>query len=673
MPSPPVRLLLALLLGLAQTFLAADALSRYPKDVLDDTTQRLFPVQRLPLATEDTWISLRRYVRDSWSFANDYLRQQATHAQSDLDLPGPFPSARATLGVSRPPIRVPVRVVLVDTYKLTDGATPLVAQTTREMLLLAQRAMRATTPAGDVAAIFKLELAPPQLARSLFDAITRRYAVTADDMEAQQSADAAHRIRRALEREYAETARWAGGNLLFVLINVPTGKEVHSAPHGIVRAAAGRMSWVMCHDARRLIDVLVVAETAARDMYLPAPAYNPIPFSARLRLHVHPYTPEYENRALWFDSFDWPAFEAEVRALAPHAQAIGFFATQTNRDCLRCADAFAKYELLFSDRCTRAATFLNSNVVPNASWAGKAAVSDSRESWQRLPPGKPLWADGAESSEFNLFVIDTARLANRTDAIRRVETMAPCMFPGMGVIALRSSLEGSKLRLRRQLVAAIAHGAFGVKNPFNYMTRDGNDNSASEESSCQVMRDVIGRNLVSSLIAQHASAAEDLLTHLAIVEESGLSLPKVLDREAYTDLSQRLNLLLYKLDRARHSLSQDNDVRAAIHFGLSAAHDVRAIGGVLRLALLGEHDPSVRCHFSAVKRSALRAGKLLLSGGFGITDSKGGRAEGNNGGRVRGSGIIRGLVACAAYVAGIAATRFGVWYFRDRKELGKIL
>jgi hypothetical protein len=621
---------------------------------LADMAQRLFPVQGQPLASEDTWRTLSRRMREAWSFTNDRLRQPES-LTSASGQQGLFPRAWAALDSNtRPPIRIPVRVILVDGYRLTDGATPLVADAGRDLLVGAQHAMRAETPAGDVAVSFKLELAPKVLAGRLYNAINMRYPVADDNPDAKNSADAAHRIRRALEREYAENVRWAGGNLIFVLANLPIGATLYSAPHGVVQAATGRMSWVMCNDVSRLLDVLAVAENAVREMYVPAPAHDSVPFPPRLRIHVHPYTPEHDHRELWFDTFDWGLFEEEVRGMAPHAQTVGFFSTEVNSECPQCANAFRKLSELYNDKFRRATVVLNSNVVPNTSWAGLEAST-----------GHDVDRTNSNSVEFNLFVLDTARVSDRSDPIRRMETMQPSFAPGMGIATLSSSRKGSIIRLRRHLVALIAHGAYGVKNPFTYMTNDGIDDLLSDSSSSQVLHDVIGRNLVSSMIARQASAATDVLRFLDALPKSGLDPAKVLDTSAYADLTQRLNLLLYKLEVARHSLSSENDVRAALHYALAARHDVRGMHNALQLGPLGLQDPAARCHFSIIKGGALRAGQMLMSGSIrvGIGSDMGGR----------GGVWTSWLVVLVAYCCGLAAARIGARYRQDRKDQGKLL
>jgi hypothetical protein len=138
------------------------------------------------------------------------------------------------------------------------------------------------------------------------------------------------------------------------------------------------------------------------------------------------------------------------------------------------------------------------------------------------------------------------------------------------------------------------------------------------EASSDVLRDAVSRNIVASLVA---SRADEVVRLLLDIEEFGVQPKKVLTDRQYAALLQRINLLVFKLEHALDVLSSSNDATTAIHYASAAAHDVCAIRHMFGLNPNGVpypgegfRDPTVRCHFSRIKRGALRAGFIFREG-----------------------------------------------------------
>jgi hypothetical protein len=551
---------------------ASSAPRRLSKQDITDVTARVFPAHRPAFAKVDGWTALSAHEREAWTYANNFL-----------PAPGPFAAARAAL-LERRPIDVPVRVVVVD----ADGVAPGPPSVDLERL---ERVMRAgfeenangtgvsrgvcrEAGSGGVMARFRLERAAPALARRIRDA-------------GQRGAGA---LRTVLEAVHAESVQWHGANVLFALVAFEDAQL--DLPRDLVQVGSARLSWVRCHSTVMLLDVLNVAELAAQRLYVPAPNHFPIPTPQQLRVDVHPYTPDVLHRALWYADFDWTLFEAEVRAMAAPGQVIGFFSTRTTEECGGlCKEALADVERLYRDRGVRAATVLNHHTRPeNASWASGAAGS-------KRPPDED-GVDGAPP-EFDIYVVDTARVAAGGGGAKSLEGMAPAVFPGIAVLAMRSSSKGASVKVRQQMVSSIASGVYGVPDAAVHL----------EQPSSRVLGDVVARLFVSSLLAVHGAEARQLLDDLA---EAGIEPAKALGDADYTDMVQRLNLLLYKQHEARAAMSTANDAATAIHYASSARFDVRAMRAKFGLGPRGEplagggfRDLTVRCHFSRIKRGAL--------------------------------------------------------------------
>jgi hypothetical protein len=401
-------------------------------------------------------------------------------------------------------------------------------------------------------------------------------------------------LRAELEAVYGENAAWRAGNVLVVLVGFAED-ALAALPYDAVQVGRERLSWVRCHPTDTFLDVLSVAEAAAERVYVPPPNHFPIAVPTQLRVDIHPYTPNVAHRALWYGEFAWERLEAEVRSMAAPGQTIGFFSTQTTGECGElCGEAFKDVEAVYEDGAKRAAFVLNGHTVPkNFSWSVLGRPEEKG--------GSKAGEAETASPEFDVYVLDTARVSTGGgEEGKGLGEMPPAAFPGIAVLAMRSSSEGAVQRLRSQIVSAIATGAYGVAEPGLY---------PSGAKASPVLTDIIARTFVASLLAVHGAEARQLLDDLI---KYGIDPAKALDDRDYVDLVQHLNLLLYKQDRARVALSEANRAAAAVHYASSARFDVHAARAKFGLNSRGEpnteagfRDPTVRCHFSRVKRSAL--------------------------------------------------------------------
>jgi hypothetical protein len=534
--------------------------SRASSEDIAEISATLFPVHRVPLADEDTWNRLDDHDREAWSFSN-YMLHDGSPDGSPLEI------ARAKLMASTH-ILVPVRIVIL----LGDDRI----RPARNVSAM-ERAMRAGTGSGigSVIAQFRISFASAELVDQL------------------RGLSDAQEINNVLEKEYSEGSRWHGSNVMFVLVNFAG----MSLPADKPRLGKERLSWLFCRETDRLLDVLAAVEVAVGRIYVPEPLSFPVTLSGMLRISVHPYTPGHSHRALWFGDFPWHLFESTVRDIAPHGQTVGFFATQSNAECDACTIAFEKIDGVYRDRGKRAADVLVSR--RSRSILHAAASKDN-----------VLFAEGLRepATMFSIYVIDTAHATEHSpETLQKLEKMRPAVYPGVAIIALRSTRREASDRLKLQMIACIAAGAYGVSEPMQYI-----------EASSDVLRDAVSRNIVASLVA---SRADEVVRLLLDIEEFGVQPKKVLTDRQYAALLQRINLLVFKLEHALDVLSSSNDATTAIRYASAAAHDVCAIRHMFGLNPNGVpypgegfRDPTVRCHFSRIKRGALRAGFIFREG-----------------------------------------------------------
>lgn len=559
-----LRLLLALC---AVLLVSASPPRRLSSLDLSELTARLFPPAQLVFATTDAWTSLTLHEREAWTFSNSRLPGDA-----------PLITARAALAAPPSPLYVPVRVVVVD----PAGAATAPPSTDLASLARAMRAAGANLT-NSVELRFTLELADAAVGQRLEAA-----AATGDTA-----------LRKAVEEVYGAQAAWRDAAVLFVLVGLESGKGWEE---GEVRLGRDRLAWAWCRRTERLLEVVSVAEAAATRVFAPPPTHFPVAVPAQLRVDIHPYTPSVSHRALWYASFPWTAFEALARGLAAPGQALGFFSTQTTGECgALCDEAFRDLHAVLDDGAHRAAVVLNGHHVPtNATWSLAGSVGGTGSVGGSVRGGGAAEDAGKDAlPEFDVYVLDISRAEDRRDVTEKLADMSPGVFPGIAVLTMDSRKEGAVERLSEQIIAAIAEGVYGVREPELYLS----------EPTSLVLQDVITRNFIASLLAVHATEARQLLDDLTA---HGISVSKALSDRDYADFVQRLNLLLYKQDCARAALSEAGHASAAARFASSARFDVSAMRAKFGLdsrgmprSEAGFRDPTVRCQFSRVKRSAL--------------------------------------------------------------------
>lgn len=526
------------------------------------------------VARDDAWTSLSAPEREAWTYGNDII-------------PGntPVEAARAALLFGQAPISVPVRVVIVDPHNAARpdevplGDIEAVMRAGFEHQAQGKGLAKAGG-SGGVMAKFKVHFAGRETGLKVLEAVEKGS------------------VKEVLGGVVADAVEWHGGNILFVLVGMTSASAAVQVDE--VQAGPGKYAWVRCHETSVFLDVLNVAEAAAERLYVPTPNHFPIPITHNIRVDLHPYTPGVDHRALWFSAFDWEGFKSQVRSIAVPGQVFGFFATQTTAECGDlCKEAFAGLETIAANHGVDAVTVLNGHVAPeNASWSFTSKSPSSRdvaveedEEGYFSPP------------EFDIYVLDVvkahAKSTMESAALKALENMDAAIFPGIALVTTRSSSKDAIDRLERELLASIMSGIYGIPDPSLYL----------RDTTSNLLYDVVGRTYVASVLAVYSAEVRELLDDLS---QFGIDPVEALDNLSYADFVQRLNLLLYKLHKAREVISKENDISAATYYASSARFDVAAIRAMFGLDARGQplsqagfRDPTVRCHFSRVTRGVL--------------------------------------------------------------------
>ena len=520
--------------------------------LLPDIHQRLLSPHDDPLSADDIWGSLPPPYRSLWT-------------QSNPHIPPPISLASAATRITQllsTPIHVPISVILI-------LPSSLPSQTRADLLRLAP-GMRATS--AGVSLSFTLSIAPP--------ALVSRLAFV-------------NKTTPAAYLPVLEPVALAHGSLntLFVLLSAHP-----FSPHPYVGNSRLAILPVQ-RSAASAATLLASVERGALRVFAPPPLYFPVPLIRTLHVDLYAYTPSYEHRAPWVDAFAWDQFERQVREAAVHGSSVRFFSAQTNGECAACARAFRSigtYDGRFPERAVRA---LNEERMPGVGWE-REVVSGA---------GKRRRAADA----FRVYVVDTAKLG-RSEWLRRLERRRVWTFPGMAVVVVRSA-GGGVDGLEAVLLQAVVGGVYGVAEPGLYMNETAPAGTRTRgRRPGLVLFDGVVRTLVASRVD------EDLREVGAVLEglrRYGIDAGRMLGEVEYARVVERVNLLLFRAEKARE-LAGVGDMAGALHVAAGGAHDVRAVrrtlgveGGVERLREVG-----VRCHFSRLRREAVRASRMLERG-----------------------------------------------------------
>lgn len=562
-------LMLVLLFVLLATFIvnARDYQGRrtHLDSTVEDIHASLFYHKEDPFAAEDTWAALLDSQREAWTAANDLI--QLSDGIGEI--------LRHTDLIRKQGISVPVEVQIVCSEKLLSE---------ENVSRVAQYASAMKAARNGTRLSFNVSVAQQPLFKRL-------------SMHS-PSHDPADFIG-ILE----QTAATLGVlNVMFVIVN-HYNEPINEFTSEVPFVGNGRVSWILYNIDRghqlNIPRLLASAERAAQRVYAPQPLYFPVPLTRRLHIDLTAYTPGHQHRALWLQDFAWNEFEAAIRAIAVHGQSFAFFSSQSNGECPKCERAFrdvAKYD---RDYPTRAAVMLNNDVVPNVTWAkGFSGTSTKR----RIP-----------ENTMRLYVLDTAKL-HRTEYMQRLERHPLASFPGLSIVTFRSSDKVSMAGLESLFVKAFVSAAYGIADPDLYMhAKLGKLISKRTKRPSSVLFDVVARTLVRSVVETRLDELEEIAEGILYFD---IDPSKSLGDREYAYFVQRVNLLLYKLRHAQILLNEVNNGPAATYMVSSTLHDMKAIRAAFDLgpdtrSFERFRDPTLRCHFSRLRREALRASQIL--------------------------------------------------------------
>lgn len=546
---------------------ANDPRPRLHLSPLEELTTTLLFHHDDPFGDEDKWGALSDSMRKKWLEANYEL--PSTLTPSDL--------LQTTSQIARSHVDIHV-----DVHVLAPSAL-LTPQRTAQILRYAT-AMRAGH--NGTSLNFTVSIAPPHL--------FERLSLTTQSQTV-------HSISSVL----TPLAKSSGAlNLMYLIVNSPKHPVIdYIAPIPFLATSRAAFFVYTPDDPEELLvtDMLIAAERATQRIFAPSLMYFPIPLVRNLQVAVTAYTPQHEHRALWLRDFSWDHFEASVRGHVLPDQKVRFVSSQSNSECKLCKAVFqsiAKPSEMFVSNVIRE---LNGD-MPNSSWP---TGLDSLSSQRFVPP-----------NTLRLFVLDTVKL-RKSDALARLERRRVFSFPGISLIIIRSSDASSMGALRPSMVRAFVSSLFGFTDPDIFIPdlRDKDDGAFSwPKKASTLLLDVGTRNVVRSAVERYCTQLDDILDGMIYFEVDPM---QSLNKYEYQTFIERLNYLIFKLRRARTALSDGDNSLATYLLGASA-HDVRAIRAVFDIeedqrVLKRFRDPTIRCHFSRLKRGALRASELLES------------------------------------------------------------
>lgn len=393
-------------------------------------------------------------------------------------------------------------------------------------------------------------------------------------------------------------------NVLYVIIN-PHDHPVSDYAAPLPFLGNSRAAWFLYAVEKRselfVSDLLVATERAAERVFAPAPMYFPLPFIRELQVYVTVYTPGMEHRAPWLQNFAWDQFEAAVRAHAIRGQNVRFVSSQTNAGCKKCQHAFHGVQNPSLKFVSNAVTMLNNDVAPYHTWAS----SVSRRALRKL---------GARDI-FRLFVLDTSNVRKGDATLQRLERRSLFVFPGIAIIIIRASDRATKLNLPTTMLRAVVSGVFGIAEPALYIpARSSATNTVvASDASTPVLTDIVTRNFVRSVFEQRITELEEIVDGMVYFEvEPSISL----EERDYIYFSQTVNLMIFRMKRAQGAISDFNDGPLAVYLAAATDHDIKAIRSAFDIedeesTLMRFRDPTIRCHFSRLKREALRVSEII--------------------------------------------------------------
>lgn len=402
--------------------------------------------------------------------------------------------------------------------------------------------------------------------------------------------------------KYLEQVASSSGsaNVLFVILN---SNERNETDHGVF-VGNGKVASMLSHVKEAnpdLANLMRTIEVTAEKIYHPLPLYFPISVVQDLRVELVAYTPGRDHKAQWLEDFAWDQFEANLRSLAVYGQRLRFSSLQVNADCPFCAQAFRGIENPPRNFLKKAASLLPKDTTSEGAQTGD--VNTDASQWRGA--GKTL----------RLYVVDTYML-RPVNALERLERAPLSLFPGMAIIAIRSSNRSSITSMQALLARGFLGSAFGVGNPDTYISKTfGINNGHAEEEASSVVFDVSSRNLIRSICERRVRELEDIARSILYFD---VDPAKSLGVKEYSSFWERLNILLYKLMEAQKRAGSSSELHTALYLALSTQYDMKSLRGSFDIEEGSKtvekfRDPTLRCHFSRLKRETLRASRMLES------------------------------------------------------------
>lgn len=201
--------------------------------------------------------------------------------------------------------------------------------------------------------------------------------------------------------------------------------------------------------------------------------------------------------------------------------------------------------------------------------------------------------------------------------MERIERHALHNYPGMSIVTLRSADRPSVANLETWFARAFLTAVYGVSEPELYMQSTlGEQLSSRTTKPSAVLYDIVVRYTVRSVVLKRMEELEEIVEAMRYFD---IDPKESLGDQEHTNFMQRVNLMLYKLQRAQELLGESIDTAAALYMAVSLSHDIKAIRAAFQLeegsrSFERFKDPTLRCHFSRLRREALRASRMLESG-----------------------------------------------------------
>lgn len=538
---------------------------------LDEITSLLLHHRDDPLAHHDKWSLLSSAQRLKWTTANEVVDPHNFDAL-----------LRETKVVRQSSIHVHVDVQIV--------APPQVLSP-RQLSLIQRYSTAMRAGSNGTLLNFNVSLAPDSIQRGVALHTGGRQLSSSSSLSTflDQSALALHAL-----------------NVLYVVVN-PSRTTPTKGPSSVPTLGNSRTAYfeysIPPSSSLSITHLLCAIEQVAERVFAPNSLYFPIPMLPELEVSVIAYTPGHRLRATWLDDFAWDSFETAARSFAVSGQQVRFSSAQTNAECPDCETAFRQTLSESAVNIQQAIKSFSGDNMPNHTWPD-IPVAHYRNGYRQTT-----------RNTFRLFVLDTYKL-RQSKALQRLERRALFTFPGAAVLVIRTSDHLSRSSLHSFMLHAFVSSVYGIVDPAFY---DGIPSSPRLSPPFGVnrisplLRDSITRNLVQSVVEKHLTQLEEIVDGMLYFK---VDPQQALDEIQLSQFNQRVNLLLFKLQRAQLVISDSNDVQLALYLASSAAHDIKSIRAVFDIndekrVLNRFRDPTIRCHFSRLKRKAILASEII--------------------------------------------------------------